>query len=151
MSRCYAVPTAALAVSASASKTVIELAAASTIDADIIQCSVSFDASTPAAGVGIELVRWTTTGTGTTFTPLKYTDGAQARAALITAKVNNTVEPTGSPVVVESYYLPNTAGQFWQLPLGRELYIPVSTILGLRYVSAAGAAGNLRANILWQE
>jgi hypothetical protein len=93
-------------------------------------------------------VRYATTGTGTTYTPLKYNGEGQARASLCTAKVNNTVEP-GTPVAVECWYVPNTAGQFWQLPLGREMYVPPSTLLGIRVTSAA--AVNCAANKAFEE
>jgi hypothetical protein len=113
-----------------------------------VQAAVSFDASTAAAAIKVELVRYATTGTGTTYTPLKYNGEGQARASLCTAKVNNTVEP-GTPVAVECWYVPNTAGQFWQLPLGREMYVPPSTLLGIRVTSAA--AVNCAANMAFEE
>lgn len=137
-----------IALSAATAKTVVEVAAGSTATARLVQAAVSFDAATPAAGIKVELVRYATTGTGTTYTPLKYNGEAQNRAALCTAKVNDTVEPS-TPTVVECWYIPNTAGQFWQLPLGRECYIPSSTLLGIRITSAA--AVNCAANLLFEE
>lgn len=151
MARLYSVTTGIgtpIALSAATAKTVIELAAGAAIQADIVQAGVSFDASVPAAGVKVELVRYATTGTGTAYTPLKYNAAAQGLASVVTAKTNDTVEP-GTPTVVEVWYVPNTAGQFWQLPLGRELALVASTILGLRVTSAA--AINCGANLLFEE
>jgi predicted outer membrane repeat protein len=107
--------------------------------------TLSFNASTAGTGIHVEIVRYTTDGTGTAYTPLKYNAAAQARVSLFSAKVNYTVEPT-TPTVVEQYEIPNTAGQFWQLPLGRELYLPPSTVTGIRVVTPAGASGNVAVN-----
>lgn len=151
MARLYSVTTGIgtpIALSAATAKTVIELTAGSTIQADIVQAAVSFDASTPAAAIKVELVRYTATGTGTAYTPLKYNAAAQALASVVTAKTNDTVEPS-TPTVVECWYVPNTAGQFWQLPLGREIALPASTTIGLRITSAA--AVNCAANLLFEE
>lgn len=148
MGRLYSVTSGSIALSAATAKTIIELAAGSAVSADLVQASVSFDAATAAAGIVVELVRFTTTGTGTGYTPLKYNDAAQMMASVVTAKVNDTVEP-GTPTVVESYFVPNTAGQFWQLPLGRELVLPPSGFLGLRVTSAAVV--NVRGNFLFEE
>jgi hypothetical protein len=137
-----------IALAAATAKTVIEISAPSTSTCRVIQASVSFDASVAAAGIKVEVVRYATTGTGTTYTPLKYNGEGQARAALCTAKTNDTVEP-GTPISIEGWFVPNTAGQFWQLPLGRELYVPASTFLGLRVTSAAIV--NCAANLLFEE
>lgn len=137
-----------IALAAATAKTVIEVAAPSTATCRLVQAAVSFDASAAAAGIKVEVVRYATTGTGTTYTPLKYNGEGQARAALCTAKVNDTVEP-GTPVPVECFYVPNTAGQFWQLPLGRELYVAPSTLVGIRVTSAAVV--NCAANLIFEE
>ncbi len=148
MARDYNVTTGAVALVAATAKTVIELVTTATVTADLVQASVSFDASTAAAGVVVELCRGTTTGTGTAATPVRYNGAAQMMAAAVTAKTNDTAEPA-TLTVIESYYVPNTAGQFWQLPLGRELVIPPSTLLSLRVTSAA--AVNVRANLIFEE
>lgn len=148
MARDYSVTNGAVALAAAIAKTIIEIACGATVSADLVQASVSFDASAAAAGIVVELVRFTATGTGTGYTPLKYNDSAQMMASIVTAKINDTVEPT-TPTIIESYFVPNTAGQFWQLPLGRELVIPPSTLLGLRITSAAIV--NVRGNLVFEE
>ena len=151
MAECYGVTTGIgtpIALAAATAKTVIEVAAPSTATARLIQAAVSFDASAAAAGIKVELMRYATTGTGTAYTPIKYNGEGQARAALCTAKTNDTVEP-GTPITVEAWYVPNTGGQFWQLPLSRECYLPSSTLLGIRVTSAAVV--NCAANLLFEE
>lgn len=137
-----------VALVANTPKTVVEVSAGATTSARIVQAAVSFDAATAAAGIKVELVRFAATGTGTAYTPLRYNGEAQARSAVCTAKTNDTVEPT-TPTTVEAWYVPNTAGQFWQLPLGREVYLPPSTTMGLRVTSAA--AVNCAVNLLFEE
>lgn len=149
MARVYSVTTGIgtpIALSAGVAKTVIEIA--SSVQTDIVQAAVSFDASVPAAGIKVELVRYATTGTGTAYTPLKYNAAAQSQAATATAKTNDTVEPS-TPTVIECWYVPNTAGQFWQLPLGREVALVAGALIGLRITSAA--AVNCSANLLFEE
>lgn len=151
MARVYGVTTGIgtpIALAAATAKTIIEVAAGAAACADIVQASVSFDASTAAAGIKVELVRYTTTGTGTAYTPTRYNAAAQMMASVCTAKTNDTVEP-GTPTVLEAWYVPNTAGQFWQLPLGREVSLPPSTLIGLRVTSAAIV--NCSGNLLFEE
>lgn len=148
MAECYGVTTGVVALAAATAKTVVELTSPSTVGGRLVQASVTFDAATAAAAVVVDVIRAATTGTGTAYVPLKYNGEGQARAAVVTAKVNDTVEP-GTVVVVESYYVPNTGGQVWQLPLGREMYLPPSTVLGIRVTSAA--AVNCRANLVYEE
>lgn len=148
MAECYSVTNGGVALVAATAKTVVEIATGSTVTARVVAVDVSLDASVATAGVKVELVRFTSTGTGTGYTPGKFNADAQNRAANATAKVNDTVEP-GTPTVVLTYYVPNTAGGSWQLPLGRELYIPVSAFLGVR-VTAAGTP-NCAVNVVFEE
>lgn len=148
MAEVYGVTNGGVALAAATAKTVIELAIPATGSGRIVQVACSFDASTAAAAIVVELVRFATTGTGTAYTPLRYNGEGQNRAAVWTAKINNTVEG-GTPTVVESYFVPNTSGQFWQYPLGRELYCPSSTFIGLRVTSAAIV--NCRATLAFEE
>lgn len=148
MARLYSVTNGTVSLSAATAKTVIELAAGATIQADLCEVAVSFDASSAAAGIKVEIVRYATTGTGTAYTPLKCNAAAQSLASIVTAKVNDSAEPA-TPTVVDTYYVPNTAGQFWQLPLGREIALAPSTILGIRVTSAAVV--NCAANLKFEE
>lgn len=150
MAESYGVTTGAQALVASETKTKIGIITSSSQTARLIQADIGFDASTVAAGIAIEIVRFTTDGTGSAYTPTKYNGEAQNRAALCTAKTLYTAEPTGG-TVIESHYVPSTAELFWQLPLSRELYIPPSTILGLRTVMPGTVSGNYRLNAVFEE
>ena len=148
MARDYAVTSGVVALAAATAKTVIELVTPAGVSADIVQVSVTFDAATAGAGIVVELCRGAATGTGTVQVAARYNDAAQMVAASTTAKFNDTVEPA-TMTVIESYYVPNTAGQFWQLPLGRELVMAPSTLLSLRVTSALVV--NVRANVIFEE
>lgn len=150
MAEVYSVTTGTLAVTASATKCFAAIITGATQTARIVQVAVSFDGASALTAPAVEIVRYVTDGTGTAYTPLKYNGEGQNRAALCTAKTNYSADPTTS-TVVESYFVPNSAGQFWQLPLGRELYVPVSTALGVRVVTVAGVTGNVRVNLLFEE
>lgn len=150
MAEVYAVTTGIatpVALVAATAKTVAAIISGS-VTGRLVQAAVSFDAAAAAAGIKVELVRFTTDGTGTAATPSRYNGEAQNRAAVMTAKTNYSAEPT-TPTVVEVFYVPNTAGMFWQLPLGRELYLPTSIVTGLRVTSAAVV--NCSANLLFEE
>lgn len=133
MAETYSVTVSNVTTAAATAKTVIEVAAGSTASARIIAADVTFKngPSTQNSEVLVELVRYATTGTGTAYTPLKANGEAQARAAVCTAKTNDTVEP-GTPTILKSWYLPATQGLLQQLPLGREWYLVPSTLIGLR-------------------
>lgn len=132
----YSVNNGASALVAATARTLVEITTPSTQDVRIKQLEVSFNDSAAAAGTKVEFVTYTGASTGTAYTPKKYNDGAQGRVSNTSAKINDTVEPT-SPTVLDVFYLPNTAGMFFQWPLGCELYVPVSTIFGVR-VTAVG-------------
>lgn len=150
MAECYSVHTGALAIAATTTKTFASIITSATATGRLIQASVSFDGTGSLTPPAIEIVRFTTDGTGTAYTPLRFNGEGQARAAVATAKTNYTAEP-GTPTVVESYFVPNTSGMFWQYPLGRELYLPPSTVTGLRIVTASGVTGNVRVNLAFEE
>jgi predicted outer membrane repeat protein len=60
------------AIAASTTKTFLTfISGAATVDGDLVQVSVSFNASTAGTGIHVEIVRYTTDGTGTAYTPLK--------------------------------------------------------------------------------
>jgi hypothetical protein len=133
------------AIAASTTKTFLAWIPGATQTGRLITVEASFDASAPATGILVQIVRFTTDGTGTTYTPLRVNGEGQNRAALTPCKVNYSADPT-TPTVAKQWYLPNTGGQFIQLPLGREFYIPVSTVTGIRLVTPAGASGNVSVN-----
>lgn len=146
----FSVRTGSVATTAASTKSLILLNPAGN-ELVLVQLAVSFDASTAAAGVGIELYRTTTLGSpaGTTGTVVKWNPASQA--ADTTALTALTTEPTAVEVLAE-WFISNTAGLDVQYPLGRE---PVGGTagarLGIRYVTASGVSPNARAYTAWEE
>ena len=140
MAETYSVTTGTIAFAAATAKTVVELIAPATQPGRLYFAEVSFDGSASGAGVKVELVRFTATGTGTAYVPLRANGEGQNKAGLITAKVNDTVEPTGATPARTSF-VPLSALNPPMWSLGREFYIPTSTILGVRVTSPVAING----------
>jgi hypothetical protein len=139
----WVVTTGSTALVAATAKTAIELTTSSTAGNDWTQLDISFNGVTSTAvPVTCELITYTTTGTGTAITfaaAHRVTAKAQAMALnpVTTAKVNLSVEGTGSITVVRGWFIHPQAGQTWQMPLGREFGMKPSIIYGVRLTAPA--------------
>jgi hypothetical protein len=116
----------------------------------LTEFAVSFDGSSAAASVGLEIYRVTTVGSpaGTTGTAVSTFEGLPA--ALSTGLTALTTEPTTVAVLKEWYLTPFGGTLHIQSPLGREV-INTTSRLGLRYVSPTGVSPNARAFFEWEE
>ena len=149
MSAIYSVAKRNIATTAASTKTLLELAAASTVRARLVQWSVSFDGvSATAEPIDIEIVRKSAGGTGTAETEVKFdpADGGPA-SSVISA---NTVEGTVGDIL-DAYSVHPQAGIVIQYPMGREPVIPVSGVIAIRYITPAGVNPNAVATIIWEE
>jgi hypothetical protein len=133
VAKLYTVTTGSVALTATTAKTVAELTTTSATTLVWVGFEITFDGATATnVPVKVELVSYTGASTGTAFTLLKANGEAQNMAATSTAKINDTVEPTG-PTVRRSWAIPPTSGVLFQYPLGREIgYQPASSIYGIR-------------------
>lgn len=146
MANQFSQPSGSVATSTTA-KTVVSLITGSSISALICGLTFSSDATVTTGQFLVELVLFTTDGTGTAGTPVKY--GATQDSVVSTTKTNYTVEPT-TATVVDAFWIPATSvtSIFW--PLGREIKVPVSKVLGVR-VTAPSGAPNVRASLIFEE
>lgn len=151
MAASFVVTTGSLALTASATKSLI-LLAPGTPEAKITQLDISMNATAVSPEVQFDLYRVTTLGSpaGTSTTPLLL-DAVQ-QAAATSALTALTTEPT-TVVPLYSYFLQPLGGVLViQYPLGRE---PTMTTAGarwgLRYVAPAGVSNNAIANITFEE
>lgn len=143
--RLFSVATGSTALVASTAKTVIELATGATVTNAWAQFDVCFNGVTATAvPVLCEIVRYTATGTGTTYTPNKI-GAAQDVAAVTTAKINDTVEPS-TPTVLAAYFIPPTSGLTLPFIVQPQVGMVGSQFQGLRLT--APAVVNYVAN-LW--
>jgi len=121
-----------------------------------------FDGSTAATPIKVELMRHTTVGQ-TTLTAYAAGDIAKvndpnAPASSIQLGTglsgfsNTTTEtvPTGTPVSLETHYVPPTSGIYVQFPLGREPEVQVGGAYA-RVRVTAGASVNCLAGVMWEE
>lgn len=149
MAETYVVTKSAVALAAATAKTVASVISASGQTARIFGFDVTFDGTnSTAVPTLVELVRFTTDGTGTAFTPIKGNGEAQNKAALCAAKHTYTVEPT-TPTVIRSYYIAPVAGIPYQFALGREQAYLASGLIGVRIT--APAAVNTAINLDFEE
>lgn len=146
MANQFSQPSGSVATSTSA-KTVVSLITGSTISALIAGLTFSSDATVTTGQYLVELVLFGTDGTGTSGTPVKY--GATQDAVVSTTKTNYSAEPT-SATVIDAFWLPTTSMTQMLWPLGRELKVPVSKVLGVR-VTAPSGTPNVRATLIFEE
>jgi len=160
-----AAPGAAPAVPIStgtATKTHIQLATNTTTPAiRFVEWWVEFDGSTAATPIKVELMRHTT-APQTTLTAYVTADIARVNdpnaptsslqlGAALSGFSNTTTEitPTGTPVSLETHFVPPTSGIYVQFPLGREPEVQVAAFARVR--TTAGAAVNCYAGLMWAE
>lgn len=160
-----AAPGAASAVAittGTAIKTMLQLATNTTTPAiRVVEWWVEFDGSTAATPIKVELMRHTSAGQ-TTLTAYVAADIAKVNDPNAPASgvqlgtglsgfSNTTAEitPTGTPVSLETHFVPPTSGIYVQFPLGREPEIQVAAYARVR--TTAGAAVNCYAGVMWEE
>lgn len=141
------------ALAAATAETLLELKTTSAVRATLVQWWVEFDGVTASnTPVKLELLRVSggTPGvTGTTLTPLKFTDFAPAAATTFTHTVTNEQGGSSTFEVLEVHRIPPTSGIFVQYPLGREIQIPVSGHFRIRLTAAQIV--NATGGVIWEE
>jgi hypothetical protein len=127
---------------AATAKTVLSWICGATRASRILEVQLGFNsqAATDTA-VLIEVVRWTTDGTGTATTPIAT--GIGYPAVISTSKYAYTIEPTVPTILFPGTRLtPQQGGTLiWQLPMTREYYCPVSNLIGIRLTCAQAQSG----------
>jgi hypothetical protein len=143
-------------------KTMLQIATNTTTPAiRFVEWWAEFDGSTAATPIKVELMRHSTAGQ-TTLTAYVAADIAKfndpnAPASSIQlgtglsgySNTTSEITPTGTPVSLETHFVPPTSGIYVQFPLGREPEIAVSAYARVR--TTAGAAVNCYAGVVWEE
>lgn len=127
------------ALTASTAKTLCQVVAGSTKKLYIVEIGVSFDGVTAAdQPVDVDLLRQTTAGTMSSFGAPILLDPSDP-AALFTAQVNATAEPTSGDIIHPVQVTPN--GGLWvrEWAPGYEPVVAVSGRMGLRVTPGASA------------
>lgn len=148
----YETGTAAdIALAAGVAKTILSWINGATRRCRMLELQIGFNSQlTTDQAVLLEIVRYTTDGTGTLITPVAL-DPANP-AAIGTSKHSYTVEPTTPTIVVPGQRItPQQGGTLiWQLPMTREIYAAISTVLGVRCTSPNALTG-VRASMTIEE
>lgn len=138
---------AAVALAAATAKTVLSVIAPAQFGVDLLKYRIGFDGVTASAvPVVVELVTWTTDGTGTGGT-VNQVYGRSITAGF-TTKYNYTVEPT-TPTLIDRFTLtPNGGLVVYDFPAGTTPDTAVSNLIGIR--CTAPAVVNVNAT-MWFE
>jgi len=144
----YTARDSAVALSASTTKTIVQVVASSSKPVRIVEIGVSFDGTSGSATpVAVDLLRQTTAGTSSSLT-FVY-ENPQTETAIATALKTFTAEPTAGDIL-RSWYVTPAGGLFvMQFPLGREPVVGVSGRIGIR--CNAPATVNTTAYITFEE
>lgn len=133
----FVVRTGAVALVAATAKTVVEIPTGAAQGFLVVGLEIGFTAT--AAGSAVyEWGTYTTTGTGTTVTPVLWGPIRDAPAAALgTVKIADTVEPTTFVLTggLPSMGIPLPGMYSILYPAGREFYRPASTLSALRVTS----------------
>lgn len=138
---------AAVALVAATAKTVLSVIAPAQFGVDLVKYRIGFDGVTASAiPVVVELVTFTTDGTGTSGTVVQVY--GRSITAGFTTKYNYSAEPT-TPTLVERFTLsPNGGSLLYDFPLATSPDTAVSNLIGIR--CTAPAAVNVNAT-MWFE
>lgn len=132
----YEVPFDAVALVAATAKTVAAIITPSTRRCRLIAIELGAQSVTQTdVPMLLEVVRFTTDGTGTAVTPQALDPGNPA--AILTSKKNYSADPTGSPTTVwNNRFSPIGNTLIKEIPMTREIYAAISSVLGLRITAA---------------
>ncbi len=135
---------AAVALVAATAKTVLSVIAPAQFGVDLRKYRLGFDGVTASAiPVVVEIVSWTTDGTGTAGTVVQ-TSGRSITAGF-TTKYNYSVEPTTATLIDRFTITPNGGTIVYDFPYGDSPDTAVSNLIGLR--CTAPAAVNVNATM----
>ncbi len=145
----YRILTGDQSLTAATAKTVAQLVTGATRRAKILTVETAFSSVTSTeAPVLIELLLQTTAGTMSAATPA-IVDQADP-AAISTAQITATAEPTASTILWAERVTPVGGTAVFVFPRDEQITMAVSTRVGLRMTSAASQS-NVRAVVTFQE
>jgi hypothetical protein len=142
----YLISTGSVSLVANTIKTVIECPSSSTVP--FVVYSLEVGANFTAAG-WILLSWWsfTTTGAGTTITPLKWGVDQSVAAVTGTIKVADSTEVSGTLTMLSSLLIPMPGMYAIIYPFGRETYVPISTLRCLRLTASVAVSASVNMYI----
>jgi hypothetical protein len=153
VARTYTINSGAVALSASATKSLILINP--TTSYVITELGISFDSSASSAAVTVDLYRSTTIGSpaGTAATVVKENGSADSAASNTSSLVALTTEPTAVEILRSFYVQPYGGLVVLQFPLGREPQMSGTSTqrIGLRVTTPASVTPNAKAWLAFEE
>jgi hypothetical protein len=135
---------APVALVAATAKTVLSVIAPAQFGVDLRKYRIGFDGVTASAiPVVVELVTWTTDGTGTAGTVVQ-TSGRSITAGF-TTKYNYSAEPTTATLIDRFTLTPNGGTIVYDFPYGDSPDTAVSNLIGIRCTAPAAVNVNATA------
>lgn len=131
-----------------AAETLLQVVAASNKGLSIVRWGISFNGTSASdVPVKVDLVRVTSAGTSSAFTPLKMDPSSDA--ALATARTSHTAEPTIGDVLERYLVTPYSGLLVMQYAFDERIKVAANGRLGIR--CTAGAAVNATAFLVFDE
>jgi len=135
-------------------KTLMQVAPPSTVQIAIVEWGISFDGSTAATPIKVELLQTDVAATVTSVTPTLFSDPLGPASLCVggSALTGHTATAEGTITAVRMFdvqFISPTNQYVKQYPLGREPQVPVSKFLRIRVTAAA--AVNAYCYIIWEE
>jgi len=135
-------------------KSLMQVATPSTVQIAVVEWGVSFDGSTAATPIKVELLQTDVAATVTSVTPTLFSDPLGPASLCVggASATGHTATAEGTITAVRIFdvqFVSPTNQYVKQYPLGREPQIPVSKFLRIRVTAAA--AVNAYCYIIWEE
>jgi|SRR5215471_8608080 len=135
-------------------KSLLQVATPSTIQLAIVEWGISFDGSSAATPIKVELLQTDVAATVTSVTPTLFSDPLGPASLCVggSSATGHTATAEGSITATRIFdvqFIAPTNQYVKQYPLGREPQVPVSKFLRVRVTAAA--AVNAYCYIIWEE
>lgn len=135
-------------VAASTAETILQGVASASKSVELVRWGISFaGTSVTDTPVLVELLRLTSAGTSSAFTPIKL--NPQGDSALMTARTSHTAEPVAGEVIEKHYVTPAGGNLVMQYAPDERVWVAPSGRLGLRVL--ANDSVNVSAFLIFDE
>lgn len=144
----FSVSITAEALAAGATETLLQVVASASRGVDIVRWGISFNGTSATdPPVRVELLRLTSAGTSSAFTPVRY--DLSDDPGLATARTSHTAEPAYTDILEPYQVTPYGGLLVMQYAPDERIRVPPSGRLGIRCLSAA--AVNATAFLVFAE
>jgi hypothetical protein len=139
----YETGTGDISLVAATAKTVLSWINGATRRSRILEVQIGFNSQTSTdQAVLLEVVRWTTDGTGSAVTPVALDPGNPAAIGTSKQNVHGRTDNADRSWCRAQRITPQQGGTLiWQLPMTREILCAVSNLIGIRLTAPNNQSG----------